>query len=152
MLWVPLRWQLADGLTKAGLSGRMQDFIREAQTKLHEESAQEIRRQAASAVRRSTTTLKVNDATHKEGPKEIKRQAASTVRRSTTTLCTSTARDQQKIRSSDDVATVEATCSTSPDPLPGRAVGSRGPSCAVVAVAPGARGGAFPRHPTMDLA
>ena len=44
LLWTPSRWQLADGLTKYGLDKAFRLRLTEGRTKLHEESAQSIKR------------------------------------------------------------------------------------------------------------
>ena len=39
MKWLPSRWQLADGLTKSGLSEKMRELLTRGSTRLHELSA-----------------------------------------------------------------------------------------------------------------
>ena len=48
-LWVPSRWQLADVLTKLGLGAVFREILRTGTTRLHEESAQALRRHARNA-------------------------------------------------------------------------------------------------------
>ena len=45
--WVPSREQQADGLTKQGLSDRVRTLLSESVVRLHEESAQSLKRQAS---------------------------------------------------------------------------------------------------------
>ena len=45
MHWVASHWQLADGLTKTGLSERLSEILITSFTKLHEESAHKLHRQ-----------------------------------------------------------------------------------------------------------
>ena len=42
--WLPSRWMVSDGLTKGGLSDRVREFMRRNRTRVHEESAQAIKR------------------------------------------------------------------------------------------------------------
>ena len=44
MRWVASRWMIADGLTKRGLSDQTRAFMRNAVTRIHEESAQALLR------------------------------------------------------------------------------------------------------------
>ena len=46
---VASRWQVADPLTKKGLADTMRQVMRDSVTRLHEDSAQEIKRKAAFA-------------------------------------------------------------------------------------------------------
>ena len=49
MLWVPSRWQLADGLTKKGLGDRIRSLAMGGVVRLHEVSEQEIKRRKVQA-------------------------------------------------------------------------------------------------------
>jgi len=51
LLWVPSREQQADGMTKDGLSEKMREFLARSTVKLHEASAQAIRRQGAQSTK-----------------------------------------------------------------------------------------------------
>jgi hypothetical protein len=48
MLWVPSRWQLADAFTKPGLSEALREVLMQNKTRLHEPSAQAIKRAKAT--------------------------------------------------------------------------------------------------------
>jgi len=50
-LWVPSRWQLADVLTKLGLSSKFREIMAAGRTRLHEVSAQELRRRRLTGYR-----------------------------------------------------------------------------------------------------
>ncbi len=49
ILWVPSRWQLADGLTKPGLEKLFGMFLKMAPTRLHEQSLAALKKRAAVA-------------------------------------------------------------------------------------------------------
>ena len=53
MRWVPTAWQLADGLTKAGLADKLRQYMSQGFTKIHEESVQQIARVKKEILKRN---------------------------------------------------------------------------------------------------